>query len=336
MLEGLSRKWTLASRPEGYPAMENFRMVESPIKGPDSNELLIQTMWLSLDPYMRGRMAAARSYAEPVAIGGVMEGTVVGRVIESRARGFSPGDIVEASLGWQDCGVVNAQLARKIDVSLAPVSTALGVLGMPGLTAYFGMLEVGRVGPGDVVVVSAASGAVGAVAGQIALLAGCTAIGMAGSDEKVAYIVDELGFDAGINYKTQDVEDSLRSACPDGLDVYFDNVGGDVTDAVMRHIRYRARVVICGQISQYNLSQVEFGPRTLRYLLTNQARMEGFLVFSYKDRYEQARARLAGWVRDGAIRYREDVIEGFENAPQAFVGLMHGANFGKLLIKVSE
>ena len=336
MLEGLSRQWTLVSRPEGYPAMENFALVESPIKDPESNELLIQTMWLSLDPYMRGRMAAARSYAEPVAIGGVMEGTVVGRVVESRAAGFAPGDIVEAPLGWQDLGVVNAQLARKVDASLAPVSTALGVLGMPGLTAYFGLLEVGRVKPGEVVVVSAASGAVGAVVGQIALLMGCTVIGTAGSDEKVAYIVDELGFDAGINYKTQDVEASLRSACPEGVDVYFDNVGGDVTDAVMRQIRYRARVVVCGQISQYNLERVEFGPRTLRYLLTNQARMEGFLVFSYADRYEEARARLADWVGDGAIKYKEDVIEGFENAPQAFVGLMHGANFGKLLIKVAE
>ena len=278
MLESLSRQWTLASRPEGYPVMENFALVESPIKDPDSNELLIQTMWLSLDPYMRGRMAAARSYAEPVSIGGVMEGTVVGRVVESRAAGFAPGDIVEAPLGWRDRGVVNAQLARKVDASLAPVSTALGVLGMPGLTAYFGLLEVGRAKPGEVVVVSAASGAVGAVVGQIALLMGCTVIGTAGSDEKVAYIVDELGFDASINYKTQDVEASLRSACPEGVDVYFRQRwwrcdgrrhAPDPLSSAGRHM--------WSDIAVTHLAQVEFGPRTLRYLLTNQARMEGFL-----------------------------------------------------------
>ena len=336
MTEGVNRQWTLASRPEGYPARENFALVESPIEDPGADELLVQTMWLSLDPYMRGRMAAARSYAAPVDIGGVMQGTVVGRVVESRSGGFAPGDIVETSLGWQEYGVVDAQRARKVDPSLAPVSTALGVLGMPGLTAYFGLLEVGQAQPGDVVVVSAASGAVGAVVGQIALLMGCKVIGTAGTAEKVAYVVDELGFDAGINYKTDDLDAALRSACPDGIDVYFDNVGGVLTDVVLTQIRYRARVAICGQISQYNLAEPELGPRNLRYLLTNQARMEGFLVFNYTDRYEEARARLAGWVRDGAIKYREDVIEGFENAPQAFIGLMHGANFGKLLIKVAD
>ena len=336
MTEGINRQWTLASRPGGYPAVENFALVETSIKDPGPGEVLVQTMWQSLDPYMRGRMAAARSYAAPVDIGGVMQGTVVGRVVESRAAGYSTGDIVEAPIGWQEFGVIRADQARKVDLSLAPVSTALGVLGMPGLTAYFGLLDVGQAKPGDVVVVSAASGAVGAVVGQIALLMGCRVIGTAGTDEKVAYIVDELGFDAGINYKTEDVDAAMRSACPDGVDVYFDNVGGEVTDIVLSQIRYKARVVICGQISQYNLAEPDHGPRSLRFLLTNQARMEGFLVFSYTDRYEEARARLAGWVKDGAIKYREDVIEGFENAPQAFIGLMHGANFGKLLIKVAE
>ena len=226
MTEGVIRQWTLASRPEGYPARENFALVESPIEDPGAGQVLVQTMWMSLDPYMRGRMAAARSYAAPVDIGGVMQGTVVGRVVESRAAGFSPGDIVEAPLGWQDHGVVSADRTRKVDPSLAPVSTALGVLGMPGLTAYFGLLEVGQARPRDVVVVSAASGAVGAVVGQIALLMGCRVIGTAGTDEKVAYVVDELGFDSGINYKTEDVDAALRSACPGGVDVYFDNVGG--------------------------------------------------------------------------------------------------------------
>ena len=336
MTEGVNRQWTLASRPDGYPAVKNFALVESPIEDPGPGEVLVQSKWQSLDPYMRGRMAAARSYTAPVDIGGVMQGTVVGRVVESRAAGFSTGDIVEAGIGWQEYGVIRGERARKVDSSLAPVSTALGVLGMPGLTAYFGLLDVGQAKPGDAVVVSAASGAVGAVVGQIALLMGCRVVGTAGTDEKVAYVVDELGFDAGINYKTEDVDAALRSACPDGVDVYFDNVGGEVTDVVLSQIRYKARVVICGQISQYNLAEADYGPRNLRYLLTNQARMEGFLVFNFADRYEEARARLAGWVKDGAIKYREDVIEGFENAPQAFIGLMHGANFGKLLIKVAE
>ena len=336
MTEGVNRQWTLASRPDGYPAVENFALVETPIDDPGPGEVLVQSMWQSLDPYMRGRMAAARSYTAPVDIGGVMQGTVVGRVVESRAAGLEAGEIVEAPIGWQEYGVIDGQRARKVDPSIAPVSTALGVLGMPGLTAYFGLLDVGQAKTGDVVVISAASGAVGAVVGQIALLMGCRVVGTAGTDKKVSYVVDELGFDAGINYKTEDVDTALRSACPDGVDVYFDNVGGEVTDIVLSQIRYKARVVICGQISQYNLTKPDYGPRNLRYLLTNQARMEGFLVFNFADRYEEARARLAGWVKDGAIKYQEDVIEGFENAPQAFIGLMHGANFGKLLIKVAE
>ena len=229
MTEGVNRQWTLASRPDGYPAAENFALVESPIADPGPGEVLVQSMWQSLDPYMRGRMAAARSYAAPVDIGGVMQGTVVGRVVESRASGYSTGDIVETRIGWQEYGVTRADEARKVDPSLAPVSTALGVLGMPGLTAYFGLLDVGQAKPGDVVVVSAASGAVGAVVGQIALLMGCRVVGTAGTDEKVAYIVDELGFDAGINYKTEDVDAALRTACPEGIDVYFRQCrwGGD-------------------------------------------------------------------------------------------------------------
>ncbi len=336
MVEGVNRQWTLASRPDGYPAADNFRLVESPIVSAGPGELLVQTIWMSLDPYMRGRMSAARSYTAPVDIGGVMMGEVVGRVVESRSDGFSRGDVVAAPLGWQEYGVVQADRARKVDPSVAPTSTALGVLGMPGLTAYFGLLDVCEAAPGDVVVVSAASGAVGAVVGQIAKLMGCRVVGTAGTEEKVAYVVDELGFDAGINYKGEDVGHALSAACPDGVDVYFDNVGGPVTDAVMERLRYRARVAICGQISQYNLAEPALGPRNLRYLLTNQARMEGFLVFNYTARYEEARARLTQWVQDGRIKYREDVVEGFENAPRAFMGMMHGANFGKLLVKVAE
>ncbi len=336
MAEGINRQWTLASRPEGYPAEENFALVESPIGDTGPGDLLVQTIWLSLDPYMRGRMAAGRSYTAPVEVGGVMQGEVVGRVVESRAAGFVRGDIVAAPLGWQEYGHVSGLRARKVDLSIGPISTALGVLGMPGLTAYFGLLDVGEARPGDVVVVSAASGAVGAVAGQIARLMGCRVVGTAGTDEKVSYIVEELGFDAGINYKSEDVGEALSSACPDGVDVYFDNVGGPVTDAVLERLRYRGRVAICGQISQYNLARPEQGPRNLRYLLTNQARMEGFLVFNYAARYEEARGRLARWVADGRVKYREDVVEGFEQAPRAFIGLMHGANFGKLLVKAGE
>ena len=329
----INRQWTLAARPTGLPKAGDFELVEEPIPAPAKGEVLLKSEWLSLDPYMRGRMNAAQSYAAGVEIGGVMQGEVVAKVLESNADGISVGDYVAAPLGWQEYGVAHVSAIRKLDPESPPVSTALGVAGMPGLTAYFGVTDVIRPRPGDTFVVSAASGAVGAVAGQIAKMAGCRVIGIAGSKEKISYIVDELGFDAGINYKTEDVTARLLDTCPDGIDCYFDNVGGAITDAVLENLATGARIGICGQISQYNLSEPEYGPRNLRFLLGKTATMRGFLVFNFKSRYAEGLARLNEWVRSGQIKYREDVVEGFENMPEAFIGMMSGANFGKLLIR---
>ncbi|RMF91644.1 MAG: NADP-dependent oxidoreductase [Nitrospinota bacterium] len=332
----VNRQIILAARPVGYPKESDFQLVETPIPQPQHGEVLVKTLWLSLDPYQRGRMSAARSYAPSLEIGEVIVGGVVGRVIASQNPRFAIGDIVEGRLGWQEYALSDGHDLRKVDPQLAPISTALGVLGMPGMTAYFGLLEIGRPKPGDTVVVSAAAGAVGQVVGQIARLMNCRVVGTAGTPEKIEYIVNELGFDVGINYKTEDLEQALSNACPDGVDVYFDNVGGPVTDAVLNHLAPYARVVICGQISQYNLEKPDLGPRNLRALLTNQARMEGFLVFQFANRYQEGIQRIARWIREGKIKYKEDVVEGLENAPRAFIGLFEGKNFGKLLVKVAD
>ena len=336
MTSETNRRVVLASRPEAYPEPRHFRIEEVAIPQPREGEALVRTIWLSLDPYMRGRMREGPSYAAPVEIGGVMTGGVVGRVVESRTPELAVGDIVEGSLGWQEYAVAGPGALRIVDESLAPISTAIGVLGMPGMTAYFGFLDVGKPEVGDTVVVSAASGAVGQVVGQIARIMGCRVVGTAGSDDKVDFIVNELGFDAGINYKTEDVDAALAAACPSGIDVYFDNVGGFVTDAVMQQINVHARISVCGQISQYNLPTPELAPRNMGLLIQKQARMEGFLVFNFAHRHEHARQRMAAWIRSGDLRYREDVVEGLENAPAAFIGMMTGENFGKLLVKVGD
>ena len=331
-----NRRVVLASRPEAYPEPRHFRLEEVSIPQPREGEVLVGVIWLSLDPYMRGRMREGPSYAAPVAIGGVMTGGVVGRVIESRSPEIEVGDIVEGSLGWQEYAVSTPGALRKVDPGLAPISTAIGVLGMPGMTAYFGFLEVGAPEVGDTVVVSAASGAVGQIVGQIARIMGCRVVGTAGSDAKVDFIVNELGFDAGINYKTEDVDSALAAACPNGIDVYFDNVGGFVTDAVMQQLNVHGRISVCGQISQYNLAEPELAPRNIGLLIQKQAKMEGFLVFNFAHKHEHARERMAGWIRSGELRYREDVVEGLQNAPGAFIGMMTGENFGKLLVRVSS
>lgn len=334
MTTEINRRVVLASRPIAYPEPQHFRIEEVPIPRPREGEVLVRVIWLSLDPYMRGRMREGPSYATPVAVGGVMTGGVVGRVVESRSPELQVGDIVDGSLGWQEYAVARPGQLRVVDPDLAPISTAIGILGMPGMTAYFGFLEVGQPEVGDTVVVSAASGAVGQVVGQIARIMGCRVVGTAGSDDKVDFIVSELGFDAGINYKTEDVDSALANACPDGIDVYFDNVGGFVTDAVMQQINVHARISVCGQISQYNLAEPEMAPRNMGLLIQKQARMEGFLVFNFAHKHEHARQRMAEWIRSGELRYKEDVVEGLENAPRAFIGMMTGENFGKLLIKV--
>jgi NADPH-dependent curcumin reductase CurA len=267
----------------------------------------------------------------------VMVGGTVGKVIESHHPGFKADDIVEGRLGWQEYAVSDGTGLRKVDPSLAPISTALGVLGMPGLTAYFGLLDIGRPRPGETVVVSGAAGAVGSLVGQIAKIKGCRAVGIAGSDQKVAWLVNELGFDAAFNYKAAgDYADELQKLCPSGIDVYFDNVGGAITDAVFRLINTGARISICGQISQYNLEESEMGPRPLGVLLTKQARAEGFLVFQFTERYQEGLRQMAEWLRDGRIKYREEFVEGLENAPRAFIDMLKGKNTGKQLIRIAD
>jgi NADPH-dependent curcumin reductase CurA len=292
-------------------------------------------IYLSLDPYMRGRMSDTRSYVPPVAIGDVMEGGTVGEVMRSSHPGFAVGDVVEGRFGWQEYAVSAGKGVRKIDPTVAPISTALGVLGMPGLTAYFGLLEVGQPKPGETVVVSAASGAVGGVVGQIAKLKGCRAVGLAGSDAKVSYITRELGYDAGINYRTiRDLDAALSAACPTGVDVYFDNVGGGITEAVSRHVNPFARFAVCGLISQYNLTEPEVVPRNERFVLVNRVRIQGFIVFDFAARYREGLAQLTEWVRHGKLKYREDVVDGLERAPAALIGLLRGNNFGKMIVRV--
>ena len=333
----MNRQITLASRPRGVPDETNFQMIDVPIAKHSEGELLLRTLYLSVDPYMRGRMNDGPSYAAPVEIGAVMVGGTVGQVVASNDPGFAQGDIVESYSGWQEYAVVPARGARKIDPTLAPISTALGVLGMPGLSAYFGLLEIAHPKAGETVFVSGAAGAVGSVAGQIAAINGCRVTGSAGSDEKVRYLTEDLGFDAAFNYKTaQKLRTALRESAPKGIDVYFDNVGGEITDAVMFCMNTRARISVCGHISQYNNTKVETGPRLLGLLITKQARMEGFLVFQFEDRYTEGLTQLAQWVTEGKLKYRETITDGIENAPTAFLGMLQGENIGKQLVKVAD
>jgi NADPH-dependent curcumin reductase CurA len=335
MIPAMHRQVRLAARPVGYPKETDFRLVESPVPEPGPGEFLVRVIYLSLDPYMRGRMSDARSYVPPVTLGDVMEGGTVGEVVRSNHPGYAVGDIVEGRLGWQEYAVSAGKGVRKLDPTVAPISTALGVLGMPGLTAYFGLLEVGQPKPGETVVVSAASGAVGGLVGQIAKLKGCRAVGLAGSDAKVDYITRELGFDAGINYRmAPDLDAALHAACPGGIDVYFDNVGGRITEAVSRHVNPFARFAICGLISQYNLTEPELAPRNERFVLVNRVRIQGFIVFDFAARYRDGLAQLTEWVRQGKLKYREHFVDGLERAPAALIGLLQGKNFGKMVVRV--
>jgi NADPH-dependent curcumin reductase CurA len=336
MPNAVNRAWTMASRPIGEPAAENFSIAESPIPEVKHGDVLIRTLYLSLDPYMRGRMRGGPSYAATLEVGDVMTGEVVARVEQSESPLFEVGDIVRSNIGWQEWAVLSAHSVTMVDTDLGPISTAIGVLGMPGMTAYFGLLEVLKPRAGDTLVVSAASGAVGAVVGQIGKINGCFVIGVAGSDEKCSYIIDELGFDAAINYKTKNVSAEIARLSPNGVDIYFDNVGGPVTDAVWDNLALKSRVAICGQISQYNAAEPPQGPRNLAALIKTRTTVEGFLVYDFELQHEIARERIANWIKNGYIKYKEDVIDGFDNAPEAFIGLLNGKNFGKLLIKVAD
>ena len=332
---------TLASRPVGFPKKSDFNIEEVPIPEPGEGEILIKASWLSLDPYMRGRLDDGAGYADPVPIGDVIVGAITGEVIKSRSPRFKVGEIIEGRLGWQSYAVsdgtdIPGNDLRKIDPSLGPIQTSLGILGMPGFTAYFGFLDVCEPVAGDTVVVSAASGAVGQIVGQIAKIMGCHVVGTAGSDKKISYVVDELGFDSGINYKTENLDDALSKHCPSGIDVYFDNVGGVLTDAVFKQLNIGARVAICGQISQYNLEKPELTPRNLWQLIVSQAKVQGFLQGQYINKHNDALIRISNWIKDGKLKYTEDVTVGLENAPTTFIGMLKGDNFGKTLIKIFE
>lgn len=334
----MNRQITLAARPVGYPKTSDFNLVETAMPTPGEGEVLVKSLYLSVDPYMRGRINQAKSYAANVQIGDVMVGGVIAEVAASKHADFEVGDIVNAHIGWQEYGVAGGDELRKIDPGLAPISTGAGILGMPGLTAYFGLLEVGKLQEGETVFVSGAAGAVGTVVGQIAKIKGCRVIGTAGTDEKVAYILDELGFDAAFNYKNvSDYTAKLAELCPDGIDVYFDNVGSRITDAVFPNLRIKGRVVICGQISQYNLENPEVGPRFLWNLITKRARIEGFLVFEFADRHAEALVQMGEWVQQGKLKYRETIAEGgISAAPAAFISMLKGGNIGKQLVKIAE
>ena len=327
----------LARRPKGAPTEADFRIVETPVPKPLPGTVLVQNLYLSLDPYMRGRMNDAKSYIPPIEINAVMGGGTVGRVVQSDVPNLPEGTMVEGLLGWQAFATAKPKALRVVDPALAPISTALGVLGMPGLTAYFGLLDLGKPVYGNTVVVSAASGAVGSLVGQIAKREGCRTVGVVGTDEKARYIIDTLGYDGAINYRTTDnLRAEMRNAAPNGVDVYFDNVGGPVTDAVFDNLAQRARIVLCGQISQYNSSRQEMGPRNLIRILTTRSRIEGFIVFDYLEQYPQGLKDLSTWLAKGEIIHKEDIVDGLRNAPQAFIGLLEGRNFGKMLIKVAK
>jgi len=325
----------LASRPAGVPTLENFQFAETEVPKPADNQVLVRLLYISVDPYLRGRMREGKSYIAPFEVGQVIRGGAVGEVLESASPKFQPGDIVSGgSFGWRLYDVADADALIKVVPGVSP-TTALGVLGATGLTAYFGLLDVGQPKEGDTVVVSGAAGAVGIVVCQIAKLKGCRVVGTAGSDEKCDYLQRELGVDVAINYKTvENMQTALRDACPKGIDVYFDNVGGDVSDAVLPLLANGARIVICGQISMYNSDKPSVGLRPQPYLLVNSATMRGFIITNYMNRFGEGIQQLAQWFMSGQLKHAETIVEGFENTPSAFIGLFSGDNLGKQIVKI--
>ena len=329
-----NRQVLLASHPQGAVVPGNFRIVDADTPGPGEGEVLVRNEWLSLDPYMRGRMTQAKSYANSVAIGEVMLGQTVGEVLESRDARFKPGDRVLTSLGWQRNGVARGDALTPIDAARFPASCYLGILGMPGFTAWFGLNEIGKPKAGETFVVSAASGAVGGVVGQLARAAGCRVVGIAGGKAKCDYVVDELGFDACVDHKAGRVAEDLAAACPKGVDIYFDNVGGPILDTVLPLTALFSRIIICGTISDHGAKE-PYGHRNLRWILVNRIRMQGMLVYDWKSRNGEALAGLKKLLAEGKLKYRESIAEGLDNAPQAFVSMLGGGNFGKQLVKLA-
>ncbi len=330
----LNHQYKLIARPKGEPRRSDFEFAESTVPSPGEGEILVKLAYISLDPAMRGWMNEGKSYIPPVGIGEVMRAGAVGEVIASKHAKFAVGDQVLGMFGVQEYALSDGKGVNKVDASLAPLPVYLGTLGMPGMTAYFGLLDVAGAKQGDTVVVSGAAGAVGQVVGQIAKIKGCRAVGIAGGPDKCRYVVEELGFDACIDYKNEDLKAGLKQHCPGGVDVYFDNVGGDILDTVLTRLAMGARIAICGAISQYNNTEAVKGPSNYMSLLVNRARMQGFVVFDYADRYMEAATQMAGWMAQGKLKTREDIVEGIETFPETLLKLFHGENIGKLVLKV--
>jgi len=336
----VNRRIVLNSRPKGKPTADNFRMEEVPPADPQDGELSLQTLYLSLDPYMRSRMSDAPSYAPPVSLGDVMVGGTVSRVIVSGRKGYAPGDLVLSQSGWQTHSISNGTELIKLDARMPQPSLALGVLGMPGFTAYMGLLDIGQPRASETVVVAAASGAVGSVVGQIARIQGCRIVGIAGGPEKCRYVIEELGFDDCIDHREPTMVERLAGACPRGIDVYFESVGGAVFDAVLPLLNPKARIPLCGLIAHYNDKELPPGPDRLSLLtktiLTKRLKVQGFIIFEdYSDRYEEFFRQMSTWFNDGQIKFREDIVDGLQNAPEAFIGMLDGKNFGKLIVRVA-
>ncbi|MGU3363130.1 NADP-dependent oxidoreductase [Methylobacterium sp. M6A4_1b] len=334
----VNRRIVLAARPHGEPNASHFWLEEGRLPVAKAGEVLLANRYLSLDPYMRGRMSAAKSYAEPVAIGDTMVGATVAEVIESHHPDFQAGETVVGFGGWQDFAVSDGRGLRRLDPEAAPVTTALGILGMPGMTAYTGLLNIGQPKPGETVVVAAATGPVGSLVGQIARRKGARAVGIAGGPEKCAFLRDTLAFDAALDHRAEDFPDALAAACPDGIDVYFENVGGAVFDAVLPLLNNFARVPVCGLVSGYNATELPPGPDRvpvlMRAVLSKRLHLQGFIVWDFAPQEAEFLREVGAWLRDGLVVHREDIVDGLENAPEAFAGLLQGRNFGKLIVRI--
>jgi len=334
-LSTLNHKFELAARPVGLPKRSDWTYKEEPVRDPADGELLVKILYISLDPAMRGWMNEGKSYVPPIAIGEVMRALALGRVVSSKNPKFAIGDHVYGVLGVQEYAVTNGAGLTKVDPALAPLPVYLGTLGMPGMTAYFGLLDIGKPQAGQTVVVSGAAGAVGMVVGQIARIKGCHVVGIAGGAEKCSYLTKDLGFDAAIDYKSENVRAAVQKHCPKGVDVYFDNVGGEILDAVLTQITRGARIVICGAISQYNTTTGIKGPANYLSLLVNRASMTGMVVFDYANRYAEGAREMAGWMAAGKLKSREDIVEGLQTFPDTLLKLFKGENTGKLILKVA-
>ena len=337
MNAAINRQVRLMARPSGIPQADHFEIVEAPVPEPKDGQILVRNVYLSVEPAMRGWVNVVGNYSDPVPIGGVMRSFAVGRVVVSRSAEFSVGEVVLGMFGWQDYAVVDsAQVQRRIPETDAPISTALGVLGINGLTAYFALLEIGQPRQGETVAVSTAAGAVGSCVGQIAKIKGCRTFGIAGGPTKTALCRGEFGYDEAIDYRAGDIDSRIGQACPNGIDVYFDNTGGEISDAVLKHLAVGARVIVCGTASIASWNPPPSGPRVERHLLVKRARMQGFLIFDYADRYAEGLSALREWVGAGLIKYREEILDGIEQAPDSIAGLYRGENLGKRLIHIAS